>query len=141
MKTNRFPIIAIALVLLAGCTTPQTRIAANRALYDSLPAKDQALIQEGRIAVGFTPEMVKLALGEPDRVYTRTDSKGTSERWAYTAYRLDDGRMMYRGYYHSWYPWRYPYYLDYPINDRSVYERTKVVFKGGVVNSIEEVSR
>jgi hypothetical protein len=140
MKTIHLPIVGIALVLLAGCTTPETRIAANRTLYDSLPAKDQTLIQEGRIAVGFTPDMVKLALGEPDRVYTRTDKSGTSESWAYTAYRLGDGRLIYTGYYHSWYPRRYPYYMDFPLDDREVYERTKVVFKGGVVDSIEETS-
>lgn len=132
--------ILTAVVLLAGCATPQTRIASNRALYDSLAAEDQALIQEGQVAVGFTPEMVKLALGEPDRVYSRTDKSGRSESWAYTSYRLGDGRRIYGGYYHSWYRWRYPFYNDYTFYDREVYERTKIVFKNGRVDSIEEVS-
>ena len=132
--------ILTAVALLAGCATPQTRIADNRALYDTLSAESQTLIQEGRVAVGFTPEMVKLALGEPDRVYSRTDVGGKSESWAYTSYRLGDGHRVYTGYYHSWYPWRYPYYMNYAFDDREVYERTKIVFKAGVVDSIEEVS-
>lgn len=140
MITIRSLAILTAVVLLAGCATPQTRIAANRVLYDSLPAESQALIQEGRVAVGFTAEMVKLALGEPDRVYSRTDASGKSESWAYTSYRLGDGHRIYTGYYHSWYPWRYPYYMNYAFDDREVYERTKIVFKDGVVDSIEEVS-
>jgi hypothetical protein len=129
-----------AVALLAGCSTPQTRIADNRALYDSLPAESQTLIQEGRVAVGFTPEMVKLALGEPDRIYSRVDGSGKSESWAYTSYRLGSGGRIYTGYYHSWYPRRYPYFLDYGFEDREVYERTKIVFKDGMVDSIEEVS-
>lgn len=140
MTTIRNLAVLTALVLLAGCATPQTRIAANRALYDSLQAEDQRLIQEGRVAVGFTPEMVKLAVGEPDRVYTRTDASGRSETWAYTSYRLDTGRRIYSGYYHSWYPWRYPYYMNYAFDEREVYESMKLVFKKGVVDSIEEVS-
>jgi hypothetical protein len=84
--------------------------------------------------------MVKLALGDPDRVYSRTDASGKSESWAYTSYRLGNGNMIYRGYYHSWYPHRYPYFINYIDDDREVYERTKIVFKGGVVDSIEEVS-
>lgn len=140
MSTLRNLAILTALVLLAGCATPQTRIASNRALYDSLPAEDQALIQQGQVGVGFTPDMVRLALGEPDRIYTRTDRSGHSESWAYTSYRLDDGRRIYGGYYHSWYRWRYPFYSDFALYDREVYERTKIVFKDGRVDSIEEVS-
>lgn len=139
MPMNRIFFTLAALVFLAGCATPQARIDRNRALYDSLPGESQALIQEGRVAMGFTPDMVQLALGKPDRVYSRTDKSGTSESWAYTGYSLRDGRRIYTGYYHSWYPWRYPYYLDYS-SDYEVYERTKIVFKDGVVSSIEEVS-
>jgi outer membrane protein assembly factor BamE (lipoprotein component of BamABCDE complex) len=140
MTTLRNLAILATVALLAGCASPQTRIADNRALYDSLPAESQALIQEGRVAVGFTADMVRLSLGEPDRVYSRTDGSGKSESWAYTSYRLGNGNRIYSGYYHSWYPHRYPYFLDYIGDDREVYERTKIVFKNGVVDSIEEVS-
>ena len=43
----------------------------------------QAKIRAGRIDVGFTPEMVQVALGDPDRKSTRTTAAGTSEVWAY----------------------------------------------------------
>lgn len=37
----------------------------------------------GQIDLGFTREQVTVALGEPDRVFTRTDANGTSEIWSY----------------------------------------------------------
>ena len=129
----------IGLVLLFGCSTPQTRIRSNPEVFNSLPAAEQALIQQGKVAVGFTPDMVKLAVGEPDRVYTRTEATGKSEAWVYTSYSSHGGAMMYyRGFYHRRYPGQYAYWMDY--NDREVVERYRVTFKDGKVASIDEMS-
>ena len=139
---KRFPFLLgclAGLALLAGCSTPQTRIRGNPVLFNSLPASDQQLIQEGKVAIGFTPEMVKLAVGEPDRVYVRTDASGTNEAWVYTSYSSHGGTMIYyRGFYHRRHPGMYPYWLDY--NDREVVERYRVTFKDGKVLSIEETT-
>jgi hypothetical protein len=43
----------------------------------------QKKVSAGQVAVGFTPEMVRVALGEPDRVSTRTTEKGAGEVWSY----------------------------------------------------------
>ncbi len=59
--------IAVALVW-TGCSTPQGRIGQNPDEFKQLSPLDQALIKQGRVAYGFTPAMVKLALGEPKRV-------------------------------------------------------------------------
>ena len=130
---------SIGLAFLAGCSTPQTRIRNNPGLFSSLPPSDQELIQQGKVAVGFTAEMVKLAVGEPDRIYTRTEASGQSEAWVYTSYSSRGGAMIYyRGFYHRTHPGMYAYYADY--NDREVVERYRVTFKEGKVASIDEMS-
>jgi hypothetical protein len=137
MKTLSVLISCAALALLAGCSTPETRIQGNPQAFASLSPGDQQLIRDGRVAVGFTPEMVRLALGDPDRIYTRTDANGVNESWSYTTYESDAGVMLYRGYYHRYYcdPFYYPYYSSYP--SRRSREYLKIVFVGGRVSSIE----
>jgi hypothetical protein len=72
-----------ALAVLAGCSSPDGRIAKNRAAFDRLPAEAQEKIRHGQVEVGFTPEMVTLALGEPDRIFTRRTAQGDTEVWGY----------------------------------------------------------
>jgi hypothetical protein len=78
-------IVLVALVLaLAGCaTTPADRIAQHRSAFDTWPAEVQTKIRAGQIAVGFTEEQVRMALGDPERVITRTTEQGVSLVWAY----------------------------------------------------------
>jgi len=73
-------IVLVALVLaLAGCaTTPADRIAQHRSAFDTWPAEVQTKIRAGQIAVGFTEEQVRMALGDPERVITRTTEQGVS---------------------------------------------------------------
>ncbi len=143
MKTSIFNFRAVAgaisLAVLAGCATPEARIQKNPELFASLAVSDQQAIKEGRAALGFTPEMVKLALGDPDRVLTKTDASGVSEVWRYTTYESEGGLYLYRGYYHRHY-WHgdpfYPYYLNYA--GRRSRDYLKVTFTGGRVSAIEE---
>lgn len=142
MYTPKFFILAAALaavVALAGCTTPEARIRKNPAAFARLTPEQQDLIRKGQIAVGFDPEMVELALGEPDHITTRTDATGVSEIWRYTTYDLPDGAPLYRGWYHRYYYWgdpMFPYYLDYPY--RRERDHFRVTFQAGKVVAIEE---
>ena len=140
MKKLSLIISCAALAVLAGCSTPAVRINQSPEAFAKLSATDQQLIREGKVAVGFTPEMVRLALGEPDRVYTRTDASGVNESWSYTTYETDDGVMLYRGFYHRYWgdPFYYPYYMS--SSSRRTREYFKVVFSGGLVSLIESQS-
>jgi len=139
MKTAALIFSVIALALFAGCSTPEARIQKNPEIFAKLSPSDQQLIREGKVGLGFSPDMVKLALGDPDRVFTRTDAQGTNESWSYTTYETDDGMLLYRGYYHRFWGWGdplFPYYMSYPTRrDR---EYLKVVFTDGKVSAIEQ---
>jgi hypothetical protein len=86
MKTH-VPSFAAALtafiLIAAGCSTTDSRVKSHQAAFDAAPAAVQAKIRAGQIEVGFTTEQVTMALGKPDRIYTRTTARGTSDIWAY----------------------------------------------------------
>ncbi len=133
-----------SLLFLAGCNTPEARIKREPALFASLTPADQQMIREGKVAIGFTPEMVKLAVGEPDRMYTRTDTNGTSESWSYTTYESNGGVFLYRGFYHRDYCYGnsfYPYFMSYDGGSRRERETYKIVFTAGRVSMVEQQKR
>lgn len=84
MKT---PLALVVLGFLAaglcGCSSPDSRIKEHASTFNRLSSEDQGKIRGGKVEVGYTQEMVLMALGEPDRRYSRTTSEGTSEVWAY----------------------------------------------------------
>jgi len=71
------------ILFVSGCSTTDSRISSHKAAFDAAPPAVQAKIREGKIDVGFTSEQVVMALGNPDRQYTRTTARGTSDIWAY----------------------------------------------------------
>lgn len=130
----------LAVLMLVGCSTPATRIKANPEAFARLHPHQQALVQAGQVALGFDFEAVKLALGDPDRVWVRRNADGEVVIWHYVTYEAR-GRILFTGHYHSsrrWWGWgpSYAYYLHYP--DRRVRDRFRVEFKRGVVTAITE---
>ena len=80
----RLSSVALLLLLLAGCaTTPAQRIQKNQELFDTLPVAEQARIRGGQIALGYTADMVRIALGDPQRQLTRRAPGGESTIWLY----------------------------------------------------------
>jgi hypothetical protein len=76
------------LVVTAGClSTPERRISKHPGLFAGLPPEAQARIRQGEVDLGFTADMVQLALGNPARVLTRRTVAGALEIWQYTALR------------------------------------------------------
>jgi hypothetical protein len=141
MKTffSFFTLIA-GLAVLTGCSTTESRIAKQPELFNRLTPEQQQMIREGRVGMGFDMDMVKLALGEPDRVRERIDQSGRSEVWTYLTYEAPNGVLLYRGWYHrGWANPYYPYYLDVP--GRRERSRDEVVFRDGRVVSVEQERR
>ena len=146
MKTSKLYLVVSALLLavgLAGCATPEARIKKSPEIFARLSVAQQDMIKKGEVGVGFDQEMVKLALGEPDRILSRTDAKGTTEVWSYMTYDGGDGIALYRGYYHRYFclgdPF-YPYYTNYSA--RRMRDQLKVQFDaGGKVATVEQEKR
>ena len=81
LRSARFA-LPLAL-LLAGCASPEKRIQQNQELFDSFPVAAQARIRSGQIDLGFSPAMVRIALGEPQRKIARRAADGAVEIWLY----------------------------------------------------------
>lgn len=129
--------LCLAALLLAGCSSPQSRIDDNLEAFSKLPPDQQALIKQGKVGIGFDETAVKLALGKPNRISQRTDASGRSTIWRYVEYETDGGVALYTGFYHySYAPFFYPLYSDY--GSRRERDHLRVVFVDGKVTAIEE---
>lgn len=77
----------LALLALAGCLTPEAqrerRIAQNIDLFYDFPESVREAVRRGEVDIGFDEDMVRLALGSPDRVSRRKDEAGESVLWQY----------------------------------------------------------
>lgn len=125
---------------LAGCNTVEDRIAENRAYFDGLSPLEQENIRNGAIDLGYTPQMVYLALGEPDLVGYEKSTEGETEVWTYQASRFADYPVApyYVGPYSRWYYSPYyggficrPYAAYGAATPVEVYDRLIVEFRDG----------
>lgn len=85
---SRFPGWFVVVLLgfsLVGCATgPSSRIKQDPETFERFPADVQENIRLGEIDIGYSKEMVEMALGEPNRVVSRRQ-EGREERvWIYT---------------------------------------------------------
>jgi hypothetical protein len=83
MKKTKRLFLVLAALALAGCSTVDSRIAKNQPEFDSWPPAVQQKVRAKQVDLGFTMAQVFMALGDPDRKYTRTTAQGTTEVWAY----------------------------------------------------------
>ena len=146
MKTTRifaFAAAAACAALVAGCSTPDSRISHSPEIFSRLNPDQQALVKAGQIAPGFDMDSVKLALGDPDRVTIITNATGQHQVWHYVTYTDYQGGIIYMGYYHRFRglggPYFYggmPYYDGYPAQVR---DRIRVIFDANArVASIQQ---
>ncbi|MCC5805475.1 MAG: hypothetical protein JJU00_04015 [Opitutales bacterium] len=78
----------LMVLLLAGCqSTPSQRAEAENALFASYPPEVQEKLLAGRVEVGYDKDMVRFALGDPDRTRTRVTGQAEETVWIYTRSR------------------------------------------------------
>jgi len=140
-------LLAAGLAALTGCSTVNSRIREKQAVFDTLPPATRAEIRRGQVAVGFTPDMVYMAIGKPDEVRERVDAAGRETVWKYSVYyEVYEGSI--RAGYRRWMRWdprlnAYRIY-DEPI-DASVYQPVRetyirVTFRDGKVTAIDQMT-
>ncbi|WP_193213898.1 hypothetical protein, partial [Luteolibacter marinus] len=93
--------VVASTVFFTSCvpSTPEARIAAQPALYQSLPAKHQELVRQGRIDKGMGTDAVYLAWGRPSREYEGSEGGHASLRWDYAGTTPVYTTNFYGGYY------------------------------------------
>jgi len=139
-------IIACVLVgLVAGCATPAYRIRKNPEVFASFPPEVQENVRAGRIEVGYTTDMVLIAMGRPSRVYARQTAEEQTLIWSYArryhssewhpvettrVYRDRRGRRLYR----SDVEW-----VD--VGSYTEYEAVRVEIEAGKVKAIETLNQ
>ncbi len=136
------PSLILLMVLLTGCATTESRIKKNQPLFDSYPADVQESIRKGIVLPGYTEEMAFMALGEPDRKYTRITATQHITVWSYTdtyttpqqqrvegSFRVKDGSGRYRTVNDS-------VWVD--VDQVHEYEKKRIEFENGMVTAVEE---
>jgi hypothetical protein len=83
MTLKYAPLGLLFAALLTACSTPQSRIEQNRAAFEKYPADVQQKISAGHVDIGFTPDMVLMALGDPAKKWNVKSDKGETEVWSY----------------------------------------------------------
>ncbi|MFM1850403.1 MAG: hypothetical protein RIS54_87 [Verrucomicrobiota bacterium] len=144
MHLPRLLFAAVALAL-AGCSTFEKRAAQKSAVFNALDAPTQAKLKEGVVEIGYTPDVVYIALGSPDRRTEEVTAKGRKETWIYNSYYSE-----YRGTEHVGYrrmvefdPITKKYFVYYEPMRVDVYrdridERIRITFVEGKVSVIEQ---
>lgn len=146
MKSFPMILVLAAAAALSGCGGGvNTRIEQNSELFESLDRETQAKIKEGIIELGYTRDMVFLALGEPNRKRQTKSRESVTETWIYNTYfqRYDGQRFI--GYDRNVYYDKKndTYRVFYTPRYTDVYtpeteERIRIVFRNDEAVSIEQ---
>jgi hypothetical protein len=91
MKKHIIPLGGVLLLALfvTGCESDggiAARTQEKSAVYATLKVSDKRFIEKGVIAMGFTPDMVYMAMGHPTKVESKDFSGGRAELWTYDRY-------------------------------------------------------
>lgn len=137
--------LAATFGFLTGCQTVEDRIKEKPEVFASVDTATQDKIKQGIIELGYTEDLVYLALGKPDQKRESITAAGKSTTWVYNTYyeRYDGTRFA--GYHRSLY--YDPYLRVYRVYYQPVYadtyaqekeERIRVVFTNGKVTVLEQ---
>ena len=143
--TTRLCIALMATVILAGCATPESRIKEKPEVFNSFPPDVQSKVRTGQVEIGYSKDMVYIALGKPDREYTRTTAESTFEVWSYTDryttterqritadFRIVDPQGGFRTTHDT-------VWADVDVPHE--YEQLRVEFKDNLVTAVERMNR
>ncbi len=133
------------LLLAAGCQSVESRIREKPDVFASVDKATQDKIKQGIIDLGYTEDMVYLALGNPDQKRESKSAAGSTVTWIYNTYytRYEGTAMV--GYHRRVY--FDPYLRTYRLYYRPVFadtysedkeERIRITFTNGKVSAIEQ---
>ena len=133
------------LALVAGCQTVNDRIKERPAAFAQVDQATQEKIKQGIIDLGYTEDLVYLALGAPDVKRESLSAGGRTVSWIYNTYYQRYDGTVFAGYSRRVY--FDPYLRTYRVAERPVLadvyrdekeERIRIVFKDGKASVIEQ---
>src|SRR5882672_6998777 len=98
MKTMLTVLVAALALALTGCSTINSRIRERAAVFYALDPAAQEQIRHGQVGVGYTPDMVYMALGQPTKHIDRVTNDGTETTWIYKSYYEEYAGSAFAGY-------------------------------------------
>lgn len=137
--------LAASLGFLTGCQSVDDRIRQKPEVFAQVDKATQDKIRQGIIDIGYTEDMVYLALGAPDQKRESVTATGRSVTWVYnTYYTRYDGtefvgynrRVYFDPFLRTYRVYYYPAYAETYRDEKE--ERIRVVFKGGKATVIEQ---
>lgn len=137
--------LAASLGFLIGCQSVDDRIRQKPEVFAGLDAVTQNKIKQGILDLGYTEDMVYLAVGAPDRKRETVSADGQTTTWIYNTYYDRYEGSAFVGYHRSVY--FDPYLRAYRIYARPAFadayreetdERIRVTFKDGKATVIEQ---
>lgn len=145
MKTQniRLFFLPALLFIAAGCQTIDRRIEENAELFATFEPEVQRMIRDGEIDLGYTPDMVAIAWGEPDVKQVLRSRETQRDVWTYLDRQSVFAGRRFAGYEHEEYfdpntnthvTFMRPVYVD--IYRTLEIERDRVEFEEGNVVSI-----
>ena len=78
--------LSASAMILASCSTTETRISKHPEIYQSLSPRDQALVSQGQIRAGMSQNAVWLAWGSPEQKAVGNMRGRPTETWIYITY-------------------------------------------------------
>jgi hypothetical protein len=146
IKCSLWTLLLVGSVgFFAGCQTVDDRIREKPAVFANVDKATQNKIKQGIIDLGFSQDMVYLALGKPDQQHESVTATDRSLTWLYNSYYQRYDGIRFAGYSRRVY--FDPYFKTYRVYDRPVYadvysdeqeERIRIVFKDGKASVIEQ---
>lgn len=118
--------VTVGALIFSGCATTETRISEHPEIYQSLSARDQALVSQGQIRAGMTMDAVWLAWGTPDQKIPDNMGNRPTETWLYLRYQTPPsyGAPYYYGPFDwSYIPPKFPY-----ASKGATFSKGRVVF-------------
>src|SRR5258708_14118694 len=85
---RKIPLLVLLVLVLgaSGCSTVQSRINEKQQVFAQLDPSTQDKIKKGDIDIGYTPDMVYMALGEPSEKKESVSQEGSTTNRVYYPY-------------------------------------------------------
>jgi len=138
-------LVVSVCISICGCYSPGSRIKNHAEVFATFSPEVQENVRRGEVEMGYTQDMVFIALGKPDRKYVRYSERGQTEVWSYvtTEYWTDRQRvnisLRVRSADGHRQTVRDRVWVD--VQQEREHERMRVEFDDGQVSAIERIER